>query len=293
MGLYLTKPETTKLTQSGQVFDYTYTSTSLQGWQIQQDEFTIIKEKFDQENSLFCIVEQYGGIEYGKYIQDHIVEALINDQEYKQKNYDKAIVSLYERLDNQLKNQFKESTSYQGVTLLLTLITNENIYVANAGLSRCVIRYEGKHKVMTVEHYPINDLEKQRILAAGGEVWENRLNAHLPYSRGLGNFEYKSNSNLDQSKQLLISVPSIKYVDKEDTELILMGSHGFWETWTNNAITEMILERIQQGKALSDILETICDSIVAKNVESEYGKDNISSILIYFQRGQKNKLFDQ
>lgn len=23
---------------------------------------------------------------------------------------------------------------------------------------------------------------------------------------------------------------------------------GFWETWTNSAITELILERIQQGK---------------------------------------------
>lgn len=47
MGLYLAKPETTKLTQSGKVLDFAYTSTSLQGWQIKQDEFVIIKEKFD------------------------------------------------------------------------------------------------------------------------------------------------------------------------------------------------------------------------------------------------------
>lgn len=42
---------------------------------------------------------------------------------------------------------------------------------------------------MSVDHYPINDIEKQRILAAGGEVWENRLNAHLPFTRCLGFFE--------------------------------------------------------------------------------------------------------
>lgn len=53
---------------------------------------------------------------------------------------------------------------------------------------------------MSVDHYPFLDEEKQRIIAAGGEVWENRLNAHLPFSRALGGFEYKNNSSLSAEK---------------------------------------------------------------------------------------------
>lgn len=58
---------------------------------------------------------------------------------------------------------------------------------------------------MSKDHYPIDDLEKQRIIAAGGEIWENRVNVHLPFSRSLGDYEYKSNTLLDSTKQLIIS----------------------------------------------------------------------------------------
>lgn len=42
---------------------------------------------------------------------------------------------------------------------------------------------------MTSDHFPTNDLEKQRITNAGGEVWENRVNAFLPFSRAIGDYE--------------------------------------------------------------------------------------------------------
>jgi protein phosphatase 2C family protein 2/3 len=56
-------------------------------------------------------------------------------------------------------------------------------------ISRCVIKFEGKHRTMTNDHYPFIDVEKQRIGLAGGELWENRINAHLPISRGFGHLE--------------------------------------------------------------------------------------------------------
>jgi len=80
---------------------------------------------------------------------------------------------------------------FGGCTALVVLLTTEDIYVANAGISRCVIKFEGKHRTMTNDHYPFIDVEKQRIGLAGGELWENRINAHLPISRGFGHIEYK------------------------------------------------------------------------------------------------------
>lgn len=75
-----------------------------------------------------------GGDEIGKYVESHMVEMLINEQEYQKKNYDKAIKNAFDSMDNKLREQFDGKVTYQGTTMLLTLITDENVYVANIGV---------------------------------------------------------------------------------------------------------------------------------------------------------------
>lgn len=69
-----------------------------------------------------------------------------------------------------------------GCTAICALITPTEIYVANAGDSRCVM-YRGHTVELSEDHKPDNLLEKKRIEEAGGFVSENRVKGILNLSR--------------------------------------------------------------------------------------------------------------
>lgn len=59
--------------------------------------------------------------------------------------------------------------------------------MANAGDSRCVVSINGKAYDMSKDHKPEDERELNRIVAAGGNVSNGRVNGGLNLSRSLGN----------------------------------------------------------------------------------------------------------
>lgn len=80
---------------------------------------------------------------------------------------------------------------YTGCTACVILITETEIYCANAGDSRCVLSQSGTAIELSVDHKPDLATEKFRIEKAGGWVEDNRVNGSLNLSRSLGDMEYK------------------------------------------------------------------------------------------------------
>lgn len=113
-----------------------------------------------------------------------------------------------------IKNDKEEGSSFQndsfaGCTANVALIHRNVLYVANAGDSRCVIGCNNDLVRMSVDHKPDSEIEKQRIIKAGGFVTEGRVNANLNLSRAIGDLEYKKNNDLTQDKQLIIACPDV------------------------------------------------------------------------------------
>lgn len=79
---------------------------------------------------------------------------------------------------------------------MVCLVTETDIYVANAGDSRCVAEVGGTAEAMSLDHKPNNPEEFARINKAGGKVADGRINGNINLSRALGDFEYKNNPNL-------------------------------------------------------------------------------------------------
>ena len=95
--------------------------------------------------------------------------------------------------DNNYDNFRGGGDSYAGCTANVALIVNNKLYVANAGDSRSVLGMSnGNAFAMSEDHKPDNELEKKRIMEAGGFVTEGRVNGNLNLSRALGDMEYKS-----------------------------------------------------------------------------------------------------
>lgn len=67
-----------------------------------------------------------------------------------------------------------------------------DLYVANAGDSRCVVCRNGKAEDMSHDHKPEDDEERNRIIMAGGRVtMDGRVNGGLNLSRAIGDHAYK------------------------------------------------------------------------------------------------------
>lgn len=69
---------------------------------------------------------------------------------------------------------------------MVALIKGDNLYVANAGDSRCVVCKNGTAIDMSEDHKPEDELECARVEKAGGEVSGGRVNGGLNLSRAIG-----------------------------------------------------------------------------------------------------------
>jgi serine/threonine protein phosphatase PrpC len=85
---------------------------------------------------------------------------------------------------------------YTGCTACVALVTETEIYCANAGDSRCVVSNSGKAIEMSIDHKPELPTEKARIERAGGFVEDNRVKGILNLSRSLGDLEYKQDPTI-------------------------------------------------------------------------------------------------
>jgi serine/threonine protein phosphatase PrpC len=92
-----------------------------------------------------------------------------------------------------------------GCTAIVTLITENKLYVANAGDSRGVLcRKGGLAYPLSADHKPSQDRESARISAAGGFINHvGRINGNLNLSRSLGDLKYKQVEDIPPEEQVL------------------------------------------------------------------------------------------
>ncbi len=69
----------------------------------------------------------------------------------------------------------------------MAVLRGNQLYVANAGDSRCVLSREGRAIPLSADHKPEDEPEEKRILNAGGVVTgDGRVNGGLNLSRAIG-----------------------------------------------------------------------------------------------------------
>lgn len=99
----------------------------------------------------------------------------------------------FEEDEKFLNGMFEGPGSSSGCTAVVALLKGNDLYVANAGDSRCVVCRDGKAMDMSFDHKPEDKEEFDRIHKAGGHVTEDgRVNGGLNLSRAIGDHAYKT-----------------------------------------------------------------------------------------------------
>jgi serine/threonine protein phosphatase PrpC len=184
MGPYLTTPKKEKEVQNGENNRVKYGACGMQGWRNTMEDSHIACTTLDNNLQLFGVFDGHGGREVALYVKDKFVEELKKLQSFKNKDYFNALRDIFIQVDELLKtpqgkkdilkySPNEESNSsifgrpetdnislYTGCTACVVLITETEIYCANAGDSRCVMCVDGKALDMSVDHKPDMASEK-------------------------------------------------------------------------------------------------------------------------------------
>uniref|UniRef100_A0A915KEY4 protein-serine/threonine phosphatase n=1 Tax=Romanomermis culicivorax TaxID=13658 RepID=A0A915KEY4_ROMCU len=117
-----------------------------------------------------------------------------------------------------------------GTTACVLVIKDDQVYVANAGDSRCVLCRNGKALDLSIDHKPEDDVERRRVEAAGGAITaDGRVNGGLNMSRALGDHFYKSNEKLPLKDQMISPLPDIQVEKLQDDDMFLvLACDGIW-----------------------------------------------------------------
>lgn len=170
-----------------------------------------------------------------------------------------------------------------GSTACVAFVLEKHIIVANVGDTRSVLCRSKQAIDLSADHKPEDDLEKERIVAAGGNVSsDGRVNGGLNLSRAFGDHFYKQESKLPLSSQQIVAVPDITITqrDPENDDFLIVACDGIWNSLTSQQVCDFVLERINRI-GLKEIVAEICDHCCANDTGGDgTGCDNETIILI-------------
>ena len=247
MGAYLTKPNKQKKTLTGENNRVRFSSSEMQGWRVSMEDARITNLALDESTMLFGVFDGHGGREVSEYVSRHFTFELLNSEGYNSGNIPEALISTFTKMDDLLKSpagiqelfriakklpsnypvKQKDVKRTVGCTAVVSLMRGKEIFIANAGDSRCILNRGGIALDLTIDHKPSLKAEKKRITKAGGHIHDGRINGGLNLTRSIGDFLYKSNLNLPENQQMVISEPEVYNITiEENDKFMVMACDG-------------------------------------------------------------------
>jgi len=245
------------------------------------------------------------------YAEENLPKALKESPAFKSKNYKQALINAFLEIDRQLgtpegkkelqkinarsppsnphfpQGNADDIAEHAGCTACAVLITKTEIYIANAGDSRCVLSKNGIAINMSEDHKPELESEKSRVEKAGGYVEDNRVNGVLNLSRSLGDLEYKRNKKLKPEEQMVTAVPEVK-VEKisNECDFLLLACDGIWDCLSSQEAVNFIISKREAQPKISKAIEDMMDYILPNDINEKNGLgcDNMTCIAIFFKK---------
>lgn len=277
----------------------------MQGWRIDMEDAKITDLNVDTDTAVFGVFDGHGGKEVALFVAKHFVDELKNNENYRSKRFDLSLSENFLRMDSLLNTQEgqkelmrlkrdlpdayeirpEEIDCMAGCTAVVAFIRKNQLLVANAGDSRCVLAKGGRAIDMTTDHKPDLPREKERIQRAGGTVEEGRVMGNLNLSRSIGDLEYKRNNGLPPQDQMITAFPELKSEPlSEDCDFMILACDGVWDMMSSQQCVDFIYSRLNV-KSLPAIVEDVLDHCLAPDVATSggLGCDNMTCIIVRFK----------
>ncbi|XP_029665105.1 probable protein phosphatase CG10417 [Formica exsecta] len=189
--------------------------------------------------------------------------------------------------DHDIMINLEKPGSDSGCTAVVAILKGNELYVANAGDSRCVLCRDGQAVELSLDHKPEDAPEMERIVKAGGEVTgDGRVNGGLNLSRALGDHAYKQNMVLPAEEQMISALPDVRHITIEPgrDEFMVLACDGIWNFMTSQNVVQFVRTRLSQNyENISKICEELFDHCLAPDTLGDgTGCDNMTAVIIKF-----------
>ncbi|KAG0174105.1 Protein phosphatase 2C 2 [Apophysomyces sp. BC1015] len=261
-----------------------------------EDAHATLLKLDNTEASFFGVYDGHGGSSVAKYTGQALHRHIRESKHFDKNEYREALKDGFMALDKELSQDKSFEFDPSGCTAVTALVTPDNrIFVANAGDSRSVISVNGESKALSYDHKPVNRLESQRIIAAGGFVEFGRVNGNLALSRAIGDFEFKQNEHLPPEEQIVTCDPDvIEHEISGEDEFFVLACDGMVKEklkkqkkkWANQD-ESFVRSEIAKRTPLEVICEEIMDHCLATDSDmTGVGCDNMSIMIIGILHGK-------
>ena len=181
-----------------------------------------------------------------------------------------------------------------GCTAVAVLHVGHRLVTANCGDSRAIVGCFNNQVVpLSFDHKPVDDIERNRIVAAGGFLTEAqghfRINGNLNLSRSLGDMKYKQNLEKSPAEQILTANPDITVHElTPEDEFMIVACDGVWDVFTDQEAVDLIRDAIVEKQAQSQeghgpvISESEAAKLLVHKSIERGSADNITAIVIFF-----------
>lgn len=134
-------------------------------------------------------------------------------------------------------------------TCLLIDYERNKVYQVNLGDSRSILFIGETIISVTKDHDPMDDVEKSRIINAGGKIFLGRVNGDLMVTRAFGDFDLKSTNTeeYDPVNGMISAIPDIKIVPIQKKMLFLLTSDAPFESLDNDKLLTLANECLSKS----------------------------------------------
>ena len=210
---------------------------------------------------------------------------------------------------------------------IVILITEKNVYISNAGNSKCIpinIKNEIIKDKINKEHTISNQKEIKRLKIAYGfieddienddnDIYEdNEKKKFVPLeycplitTRGFGDLQYKDNKLIKIEDQYISVEPEIIEIPIEDLNYLIIENYGTFGENKNNKLTinqtvvKYFLDKINnnENKKISEIIEDFFEETLKEKEKNSEEEENIinnfACIIIKFKHESCNNIITE
>lgn len=249
-----------------------------------EDRHTIILNSNGQDQTkqtidMYGIYDGHGGSHVSTILSD-IAPKLFLDKRITYPLHKNHVNKICSNVQKILSDNFTAKTKECGSTCLMVFKFKYNdadvLNIVNIGDSRAIICAGTAGVALTMDHKPLNPVEKQRITRQGGSVYFDGLEwrvDNLSLSRAFG----------DTSSKYTPPIPDLfmHKISKND-KFMIMACDGLWDVVDNQTAVNFVLHFCfdGNGKRINEKL-----NIAAKLADfalSQGSTDNVSVIIVFF-----------
>ena len=219
----------------------------MQGWRCGMEDTHIADEVKLPDGStgmLFGVFDGHGGQEVADFAKENFTKTF-NQQVQKSTagNYSQARIDTFMSVDTSVGSEAYAADT--GSTACVVLITQKQIYCANAGDSRAVLSKKNETVALSEDHKPSNAGELARIEKANHHVEDDRVDGNLALSRAFGDYQYKDNRALNAQDQAVTAYPEVRCFERTRDDLFIINAcDGIWDCLTNEAACKFFNEKL-------------------------------------------------